>query len=67
MYTGAASVRVRLGRHRVPKHLVSPPRYLLIKLGKLLIVPDGDPMGGKLQRLPGQVSPLEGRHALPGQ
>ena len=34
-----------------PKHLVSPPHYLLIKLGRLLIVPDGDSMGGKLQRL----------------
>src|SRR3984957_3144208 len=55
---GAPSVRVRLGRHRVPKHLVSPPRYLLIKLGKLLIVPDGDSMGGKLQRLAGKVIPL---------
>jgi hypothetical protein len=55
---GATSVRVRLGRHRIPEHLVSPPRYLLIKLGKLLIVPDGDPMGGKLQRLAGQVIPL---------
>ena len=55
---GAASVRVRLGRYRVAKHLLSPPHYILIKLGKLLIVPDGDPMGGKLQRLPGQVIPL---------
>ena len=55
---GTASVRVRRGRYRVSKHLVSPPHYLLIKLGKLLIVPDGDPMGGKLQRLAGQVIPL---------
>jgi hypothetical protein len=60
-----AGVRVRLGRYRVPKHLVSPPRDLLIKLGMLLIVPDGDLMCGKLQRLAGQVIPLRDVTACP--